>query len=216
MRRAPREPGTCGCGTMRAARRKDAADRAATSPRSTAASCCRARPIRCGRATSTGCSSRWCRRAMTGARRRMPRRPKPGSSSPASPATAADRCWRSATCSCRRTVLRSRPATTTAYIPDPGAPAAPDRRARLSRQSIDHYVGMSHYFRLDGNAGGRFTWSAWPAACSTSPRAAWHRDFFARARRAGVRADPVAVLRTARPALLERLEAARPATGRRR
>jgi len=47
------------------------------------------------------------------------------------------------------------------------------------RGAINHYVGMSHYFRLEANGGGLYVslaGSALNAAC-----AAWHRDFAARA-----------------------------------
>jgi uncharacterized protein (TIGR02217 family) len=51
------------------------------------------------------------------------------------------------------------------------------------RGTINHYVGMSHYFRLEAAAGGLFVSLAGGAlnvAC-----AAWHRDFAARARELG-------------------------------
>lgn len=47
------------------------------------------------------------------------------------------------------------------------------------RGVIDHYVGMSHYFRLEANSGGFYVslaGSALNVAC-----AAWHRDFMGRA-----------------------------------
>jgi len=51
------------------------------------------------------------------------------------------------------------------------------------RGAIVHYVGMSHYFRLEANSGGLYVslaGGALNAAC-----AAWHRDFAARARELG-------------------------------
>ncbi|MFC7499847.1 DUF2460 domain-containing protein [Enterovirga sp. GCM10030262] len=51
------------------------------------------------------------------------------------------------------------------------------------RQVINHYVGMSHYFRLEANSGGFYVslaGSALNVACS-----AWHRDFVARAKALG-------------------------------
>ncbi|MEG3172914.1 DUF2460 domain-containing protein [Sphingomonas sp. ZB1N12] len=51
------------------------------------------------------------------------------------------------------------------------------------RGSITHYVGMSHYFRLEG-AGGGFYVSATGGVLNVAC-AAWHRDFAARARALG-------------------------------
>ena len=51
------------------------------------------------------------------------------------------------------------------------------------RGAINHYVGMSHYFRLEANSGGFYASLAGGAlnvAC-----AAWHRDFAARAKALG-------------------------------
>jgi uncharacterized protein (TIGR02217 family) len=51
------------------------------------------------------------------------------------------------------------------------------------RRSITHYVGMSHYFRLEGTGGGFYVSAAGGVlnvAC-----AAWHRDFAARAKALG-------------------------------
>ena len=53
------------------------------------------------------------------------------------------------------------------------------------RGSLDHYVGMSHYFRLDWNAGaGKFLVSLTGGALNVAC-AAWHRDFVARAHALG-------------------------------
>jgi uncharacterized protein (TIGR02217 family) len=51
------------------------------------------------------------------------------------------------------------------------------------RKVINHYVGMSHYFRLEAHSGGLYVslaGSALNVAC-----AAWHRDFIARAKALG-------------------------------
>lgn len=51
------------------------------------------------------------------------------------------------------------------------------------RGVINHYVGMSHYFRLEQNSGGFFVSLAGGAL--NAPCAAWHRDFCARAKALG-------------------------------
>lgn len=51
------------------------------------------------------------------------------------------------------------------------------------RGAINHYVGMSHYFRLEAGAGGLHASLAGGAI--NAPCAAWHRDFAARARALG-------------------------------
>jgi uncharacterized protein (TIGR02217 family) len=48
------------------------------------------------------------------------------------------------------------------------------------RGAINHYVGMSHYFRLDGSGPATLSGGALNAPC-----AAWHRDFAARANALG-------------------------------
>ncbi|MEA3064647.1 MAG: hypothetical protein QOJ27_1093 [Sphingomonadales bacterium] len=47
------------------------------------------------------------------------------------------------------------------------------------RGPIDHYVGMSHYFRLEANSGGFFVSLA--GGVLNAPCAEWHRDFCRRA-----------------------------------
>lgn len=64
--------------------------------------------------------------------------------------------------------------------------------ARLLRQvrslgyagPINHYVGMSHYFRLEANGDGLYVSLAGPSPLN-APCAAWHRDYAAKARDAG-------------------------------
>ncbi len=51
------------------------------------------------------------------------------------------------------------------------------------RGLIDHYVGMSHYFRLEGNGPGLYVSLA--GGVLNAPCAAWHRDFAARAKALG-------------------------------
>jgi uncharacterized protein (TIGR02217 family) len=51
------------------------------------------------------------------------------------------------------------------------------------RGAINHYVGMSHYFRLEANGGGFYASLAGGAL--NSPCAAWHADFAARAKALG-------------------------------
>lgn len=51
------------------------------------------------------------------------------------------------------------------------------------RGSIVHYVGMSHYFRLEALGGGFYVSLAGSALCV--PCTAWHRDFAARAKALG-------------------------------
>ena len=54
------------------------------------------------------------------------------------------------------------------------------------RDWINHYLGMSHFYRLVWNAGeGRFVVD--PAATLNAPAAAWHDDFLARAKALGYR-----------------------------
>ena len=51
------------------------------------------------------------------------------------------------------------------------------------RGTINHYVGMSHYFRLEHAAGGLYVSLA--GGVLNAPCAAWHRDFAARAEASG-------------------------------
>lgn len=51
------------------------------------------------------------------------------------------------------------------------------------RGAINHYVGMSHYFRLEPHSGGLYVSLTGGALCT--PCAAWHRNFAARARALG-------------------------------
>lgn len=51
------------------------------------------------------------------------------------------------------------------------------------RGAINHYVGMSHYFRLEANSGGYYVSLA--GGVLNAPCAAWHRDFAARAKALG-------------------------------
>ncbi len=51
------------------------------------------------------------------------------------------------------------------------------------RGAINHYVGMSHYFRLEANGGGWYVSLA--GGVLNAAAAAWHRDFAARARAFG-------------------------------
>ncbi len=51
------------------------------------------------------------------------------------------------------------------------------------RGAINHYVGMSHYLRLEANSGGFYASLAGGAL--NAPCAAWHRDFAARAKALG-------------------------------
>ncbi|HEX8620519.1 MAG TPA: DUF2460 domain-containing protein [Allosphingosinicella sp.] len=51
------------------------------------------------------------------------------------------------------------------------------------RGPINHYVGMSHYFRLEANGGGYYASLA--GGVLNGPCAAWHRDFCERARALG-------------------------------
>jgi uncharacterized protein (TIGR02217 family) len=51
------------------------------------------------------------------------------------------------------------------------------------RGPIDHYVGMSHYFRLEANSGGFYVSLA--GGVLNAPCEAWHRDFCERAQRLG-------------------------------
>jgi uncharacterized protein (TIGR02217 family) len=51
------------------------------------------------------------------------------------------------------------------------------------RGAINHYVGMSHYFRLEANSGGFYISLA--GGVLNAPCAAWHSDFAARAKRLG-------------------------------
>ena len=51
------------------------------------------------------------------------------------------------------------------------------------RGTINHYVGMSHYFRLEPNSGGHYVSLAGGAL--NAPCAAWHRDFAACAKALG-------------------------------
>ena len=67
------------------------------------------------------------------------------------------------------------------------------------RGPINHYVGMSHYFRLEANGGGFYVSLA--GGVLNAPCAAWHPDFAARAKALGFELILVAVLRAARPAL---------------
>ena len=52
------------------------------------------------------------------------------------------------------------------------------------RGAINHYVGMSHYFRLERAGGGLFVSLA--GGVLNAPCAAWHRDFAARAKAIGM------------------------------
>jgi uncharacterized protein (TIGR02217 family) len=49
------------------------------------------------------------------------------------------------------------------------------------RDAIDHYVGMSHYFRLEWNAGAALHLISLAGGVLNVAADAWHRDFFARA-----------------------------------
>jgi uncharacterized protein (TIGR02217 family) len=51
------------------------------------------------------------------------------------------------------------------------------------RGDINHYVGMSHYFRLEPNSGGHYVSLAGGAL--NTPCISWHRDFAARAKALG-------------------------------
>jgi len=51
------------------------------------------------------------------------------------------------------------------------------------RGAINHYVGMSHYFRLEANSGGYYVSLA--GGTINAPCVAWHRDFAARAKALG-------------------------------
>jgi uncharacterized protein (TIGR02217 family) len=51
------------------------------------------------------------------------------------------------------------------------------------RGLVDHYVGMSHYFRLEANSGGFYVSLA--GGVLNAPCAAWHRDFCTRAKALG-------------------------------
>ncbi len=51
------------------------------------------------------------------------------------------------------------------------------------RGDLNHYVGMSHYFRLEANSGGFYISLA--GGTLNGPCAAWHRDFCMRAKAAG-------------------------------
>jgi uncharacterized protein (TIGR02217 family) len=51
------------------------------------------------------------------------------------------------------------------------------------RGTINHYVGMSHYFRLEANSGGHYVSLA--GGVLNAPCAAWHSDFAARAKALG-------------------------------
>jgi uncharacterized protein (TIGR02217 family) len=51
------------------------------------------------------------------------------------------------------------------------------------RGAINHYVGMSHHFRLEANSGGYYVSLA--GGVLNAPCAAWHRDFAERARALG-------------------------------
>jgi uncharacterized protein (TIGR02217 family) len=51
------------------------------------------------------------------------------------------------------------------------------------RGPIDHYVGMSHYFRLEANSGAFYVSLA--GGVLNEPCAAWHRDYCQRARQLG-------------------------------
>jgi uncharacterized protein (TIGR02217 family) len=51
------------------------------------------------------------------------------------------------------------------------------------RGLINHYVGMSHYFRLEANSGGFYVSLA--ESVLNAPCAAWHRDFSVRAKALG-------------------------------
>ena len=51
------------------------------------------------------------------------------------------------------------------------------------RGTINHYVGMSHYFRLEANSGGFYASLA--GGVLNAPCAAWHRDFAGRAKALG-------------------------------
>ena len=51
------------------------------------------------------------------------------------------------------------------------------------RGDIVHYVGMSHYFRLEGNSGGLYV--SLKGGTLNAPCAAWHRDFAACAKALG-------------------------------
>lgn len=56
------------------------------------------------------------------------------------------------------------------------------------REWINHYVGMSHYFRLEYEGElGRFIIDAGPAQKLNMPTRAWHADFFERAQLLGFR-----------------------------
>ncbi|WP_052072229.1 DUF2460 domain-containing protein [Sphingopyxis sp. MWB1] len=52
------------------------------------------------------------------------------------------------------------------------------------RGDVIHYVGMSHYMRLEANSGGFYLSLAGGTLCA--PCAAWHRDFAAECRAAGL------------------------------
>ena len=51
------------------------------------------------------------------------------------------------------------------------------------RRAINHYVGMSHYLRLEANSGGLY--ASLVGGALSAPCAAWHRDFAARAKALG-------------------------------
>ncbi|MBX9860398.1 MAG: DUF2460 domain-containing protein [Sphingomonas sp.] len=51
------------------------------------------------------------------------------------------------------------------------------------RGAINHYVGMSHYFRLEANSGGLY--ASLTGGVLNVPCAAWHRDFARRAKALG-------------------------------
>lgn len=51
------------------------------------------------------------------------------------------------------------------------------------RGPVDHYVGMSHYFRLEANSGGYYVSLA--GGVLNAPCAAWHRDFCEQAKTLG-------------------------------
>jgi uncharacterized protein (TIGR02217 family) len=53
------------------------------------------------------------------------------------------------------------------------------------RGSLNHYVGMSHYFRLDPVGGGQYV--SLTGGALNAPCAAWHADFAARAKAYGYR-----------------------------
>ena len=66
------------------------------------------------------------------------------------------------------------------------------------RDCINHYVGMSHYFRLEPLGDGHYVSLAGGAL--NVPCREWHRRFCSEAKEAGLRPDILAELRTVRRA----------------